>query len=181
MERSGSAVRAEVRLRRPSEAVYCFLSFDRSPSARASCSRNSMIRRSCAAMATMISFGSEWRSSVGVSSGVGGTDEFGVGREGKLLGKATGKVMDSRFVFRDAEDVDRDDRVPHVSLGGAGDGGTLLSHCSPYMDLRSSMSSYLDQNPDETAVEDGDGGIRGVVGTGMLLVFPGCACSGSLQ
>ena len=97
------------------------------------------------------------------------------------MGKATGKVMDSLFVFRDAEDVDRDERVPHVSLSGAGDGGTLLSHCSPYMDFRSSMSSYLDQNPDETAVEDGDGGIRGVVGTGALLTYPGCACSGAAE
>lgn len=73
----------------------------------------------------MTSLGSECRSSDGVSRGVGGTDEFGVGREDILLGRATGNVMDSRFVFREAEDIDRTERVSHVSLGGAGDCGTL--------------------------------------------------------
>ncbi len=44
--------------------------------------------------------------SEGVSIGVGGIEEVGVGLEGKLLGGAIGNVNDSRFEFREVVEVD---------------------------------------------------------------------------
>lgn len=52
---------------------------------------------------------------VGVSRGVGGNDvavvEAGVGREGKGVGGAIGRVKESLLVLRDVVDADREDRV----------------------------------------------------------------------
>lgn len=58
--------------------------------------------------------------SEGVSIGVGGIEEVGVGLEGKLLGGAIGNVNDSRFEFREVVEVDRVDRVCDVSLRDGG-------------------------------------------------------------
>jgi hypothetical protein len=76
--------------------------------------------------------------------GVGGIDDVGVGLEERLLGSAIGNVSESRFAFREADDVERTERVSNVSLAGGGGGGMkvddavfvmidpLPSTCSPW-------------------------------------------------
>lgn len=58
---------------------------------------------------------------MGVSFGVGGKDGtvvvMGVGRDGKLVGGAIGKVKESLLEFRDAVDNDRVDREPNDDTG----------------------------------------------------------------
>lgn len=70
-------------------------------------------------------------SDVGVPrTGVPGTDgwaevaEPGTGREGSEHGGAMGRVIERRLVFREATDVDRDDRV---GLSSDGVGGGAIS------------------------------------------------------
>lgn len=59
--------------------------------------------------------------------GVGGTeadDGVGIGREGRLFGGAMGRVNERRFEFRDADEVERAERVSSCvcdSLGLKGD------------------------------------------------------------
>lgn len=71
------------------------------------------------------------------SIGVGQADEGvaayeGVGLEGSLEGGAMGRVNESRFAFREADDVDRDWRVGEVSLPeGVGGGGMTAESTRP--------------------------------------------------
>lgn len=67
----------------------------------------------------MKSFGSagELKPEPMESDGVGGTEELGAGREGTLLGGAMGIVNERRLPLRDADELERVERVSNFSPG----------------------------------------------------------------
>jgi hypothetical protein len=68
------------------------------------------------------------------SAGVPGNDggsvdmaELGIGRVGSHVGGAIGSVMERRFKLREADEVDRDDRVSKASSPPGVGGGAMTS------------------------------------------------------
>lgn len=117
--RTGSHFRIVDLILYASDEVHLVFSFRSSLSALPSSSRNSKTRRSWAAIATMKSLGSTGDAIPDPidSVGVGGI-EFGVGLDGRLFAGATGSVRERRLALREeAVELERVDRVSHVSLG----------------------------------------------------------------
>lgn len=82
-------------------------------------------------MVVMNSFRSVGNATAGESIGVGGmeADEgVGIGRDGKLFGGAMGRVNERRFEFRDADEVERAERVSSGDRASPGtDGGGIVA------------------------------------------------------
>ena len=79
----------------------------------------------------MNSFRSVGNATAGESIGVGGmeADEgVGIGGDGKLFGGAMGRVNERRFEFRDADEVERAERVSSGDRASPGtDGGGIVA------------------------------------------------------